>query len=152
MPNAHPAFRIIPLSFLPSTPCNKSSVHRQKNSRVRPGQNSGKRSDFAGAKTTRNRKTTSLRPIRLTKLGSLFGQLFKLLGPGMVTGAADDDPSGIATYSSVGAQFGPGMLWTTPFVYPFMAAIQKISARLGREQGMVWPATCGVFIRVGYSM
>jgi NRAMP (natural resistance-associated macrophage protein)-like metal ion transporter len=70
-----------------------------------------------------------------TNLGSLFGQLLKLLGPGLVTGAADDDPSGIATYSSVGAQFGTGMLWTMPFVYPFMAAIQEISARLGRVTG-----------------
>ena len=52
----------------------------------------------------------------------------KLLGPGLVTGAADDDPSGIATYSSVGAQFGVSMLWTMPLIYPFMAAIQEISA------------------------
>jgi NRAMP (natural resistance-associated macrophage protein)-like metal ion transporter len=59
----------------------------------------------------------------------------KLFGPGLVTGAADDDPSGIATYSSVGAQFGPSMLWTMPLIYPFMAAIQEISARLGRVTG-----------------
>jgi hypothetical protein len=48
----------------------------------------------------------------------------KIYGPGLATGAADDDPSGIATYSSVGAQFGPSMLWTMPLIYPFMAAIQ----------------------------
>ena len=59
----------------------------------------------------------------------------KLFGPGLVTGAADDDPSGIATYSSVGAQFGPSMLWTMPLIYPFMAAIQEISALLGRVTG-----------------
>jgi NRAMP (natural resistance-associated macrophage protein)-like metal ion transporter len=59
----------------------------------------------------------------------------KLFGPGLITGAADDDPSGIATYSSVGAQFGTSMLWTMPLVYPFMAAIQEISARLGRVTG-----------------
>jgi NRAMP (natural resistance-associated macrophage protein)-like metal ion transporter len=59
----------------------------------------------------------------------------KLFGPGLVTGAADDDPSGIATYSSVGAQFGNSMLWTMPFIFPFMAAIQEISARLGRVTG-----------------
>jgi NRAMP (natural resistance-associated macrophage protein)-like metal ion transporter len=58
-----------------------------------------------------------------------------VLGPGLITGAADDDPSGIATYSSVGAQYGYGMLWTMPFVYPFMAGIQEISARLGRVTG-----------------
>jgi Mn2+/Fe2+ NRAMP family transporter len=59
----------------------------------------------------------------------------KVLGPGVITGAADDDPSGIATYSSVGAQFGYAMLWTMPFIYPFMAAIQEISARIGRVTG-----------------
>jgi NRAMP (natural resistance-associated macrophage protein)-like metal ion transporter len=59
----------------------------------------------------------------------------KLFGPGLVTGAADDDPSGIATYSSVGAQFGASMLWTMPLIYPFMASIQEISARLGRVTG-----------------
>jgi NRAMP (natural resistance-associated macrophage protein)-like metal ion transporter len=57
------------------------------------------------------------------------------LGPGLITGAADDDPSGIATYSQVGAQFGLGMLWTTLFSFPLMAAIQEISARLGRITG-----------------
>src|SRR5690242_5193984 len=57
------------------------------------------------------------------------------LGPGVITGASDDDPSGIATYSQVGAQFGYGMLWTMLFSYPFMAIIQEISARLGRVTG-----------------
>jgi len=57
------------------------------------------------------------------------------LGPGLITGAADDDPSGIATYSQVGAQFGLGMLWTMLFSFPLMAAIQEISARLGRITG-----------------
>ena len=58
------------------------------------------------------------------------------LGPGLITGAADDDPSGIATYSQVGAQFGYGMLWTMLFSFPLMAAIQEISARIGRVSGM----------------
>ncbi len=62
-------------------------------------------------------------------------KILGVLGPGLVTGAADDDPSGIATYSSVGAQFGYSMLWTMLFIYPFMAAIQEISARLGRITG-----------------
>jgi Mn2+/Fe2+ NRAMP family transporter len=57
------------------------------------------------------------------------------LGPGLITGAADDDPSGIATYSQVGAQFGMGMLWTMLFSFPLMAAIQEICARLGRITG-----------------
>jgi Mn2+/Fe2+ NRAMP family transporter len=57
------------------------------------------------------------------------------LGPGLITGAADDDPSGIATYSQVGAQFGMSMLWTMPFSFPLMAAMQEICARLGRISG-----------------
>src|SRR5205823_4980359 len=61
--------------------------------------------------------------------------LFSKLGPGLVTGASDDDPSGIATYSQVGAQFGYGMLWTLVFSYPLMAAMQEVSARIGRVTG-----------------
>jgi NRAMP (natural resistance-associated macrophage protein)-like metal ion transporter len=57
------------------------------------------------------------------------------LGPGLITGAADDDPSGIATYSQVGAQFGMGMLWTMLFSFPLMAAMQEICGRLGRITG-----------------
>ncbi|HMA12464.1 MAG TPA: divalent metal cation transporter, partial [Steroidobacteraceae bacterium] len=53
------------------------------------------------------------------------------IGPGLITGAADDDPSGIATYSQAGAQFGFSMLWTVVFTLPLMAAIQVISARIG---------------------
>src|SRR6185369_2985848 len=58
------------------------------------------------------------------------------LGPGLITGAADDDPSGIATYSQIGAQFGFGMLWTMLFSFPLMAAMQEISARIGRITGV----------------
>src|ERR1700720_3957681 len=60
----------------------------------------------------------------------------KALGPGIVTGAADDDPSGIATYSQIGAQFGFAMLWTMLFSYPLMAGIQEISAWIGRVTGI----------------
>src|ERR1700678_4626950 len=60
----------------------------------------------------------------------------RALGPGIVTGAADDDPSGIATYSQVGAQFGFAMLWTMLISYPLMAAIQEISAWIGRVTGV----------------
>jgi NRAMP (natural resistance-associated macrophage protein)-like metal ion transporter len=56
-------------------------------------------------------------------------------GPGLITGAADDDPSGIATYSQVGAQFGYAIGWTMLFSYPLMAAIQEICARIGRVTG-----------------
>ena len=57
------------------------------------------------------------------------------LGPGLITGASDDDPSGIATYSQAGAQFGHGMEWVMLFTWPLMAAIQEISARIGRVTG-----------------
>ena len=67
---------------------------------------------------------------------SRLGVYFKALGPGIVTGAADDDPSGIATYSQVGAQFGFTMLWTMLVSYPLMAGIQEISAWIGRVTGV----------------
>jgi NRAMP (natural resistance-associated macrophage protein)-like metal ion transporter len=57
------------------------------------------------------------------------------LGPGLITGASDDDPSGIATYSQAGAQFGPNLLWTMLFTYPLMVGIQIVSARIGRVTG-----------------
>ncbi len=59
----------------------------------------------------------------------------KKLGPGWVTGAADDDPSGIATYSQAGAQFGFNMLWTMLLTYPLMVGIQMVSANIGRVSG-----------------
>src|SRR4051794_34900756 len=61
--------------------------------------------------------------------------VLRLLGPGLVTGASDDDPSGIATYSQAGARFGYGLLWTMFFTLPLMASIQEISARIGRTTG-----------------
>jgi NRAMP (natural resistance-associated macrophage protein)-like metal ion transporter len=57
------------------------------------------------------------------------------LGPGLITGAADDDPSGIATYSQAGAAFGYDILWTLLLTYPLMVAIQVISAQIGRVSG-----------------
>lgn len=62
-------------------------------------------------------------------------RLLGLLGPGLITGASDDDPSGVATYSQAGAQFGYATLWLMLFTYPLMAAIQEISARIGRTTG-----------------
>jgi NRAMP (natural resistance-associated macrophage protein)-like metal ion transporter len=59
----------------------------------------------------------------------------KRLGPGLVTGAADDDPSGIATYCQIGAQFGYGLAWTMLFSFPLMAVIQAVSARIGCVTG-----------------
>ena len=65
-------------------------------------------------------------------------RLLGLLGPGLITGASDDDPSGIATYSQAGAQFGFGLNWTMLATYPLMTAVQIVSARLGRTTG------CGI--------
>ena len=61
--------------------------------------------------------------------------LLKRGGPGLITGAADDDPSGIATYTQAGAQFGFGQLWTVLFAYPLMTAVQEACARLGAVKG-----------------
>jgi NRAMP (natural resistance-associated macrophage protein)-like metal ion transporter len=63
------------------------------------------------------------------------GSMLEKLGPGLITGAADDDPSGIATYSQGGAQFGYSLLWTLFFTYPLMVGIQVVSARIGRVSG-----------------
>src|SRR2546430_2107289 len=61
--------------------------------------------------------------------------LLKRLGPGLITGAADDDPSGIATYSQAGAQYGFGLLWSVLLTTPLMVGVQTISARIGRVTG-----------------
>lgn len=62
-------------------------------------------------------------------------RLWRVLGPGLITGAADDDPSGIATYAQAGTQFGLGIGWTLVVTYPLMVAIQAICARIGRTTG-----------------
>ena len=72
----------------------------------------------------------------MTDATSGKGSLLSKLGPGLITGASDDDPSGIATYSQVGAQFGLGLAWTLLFSYPLMTSIQEISARIGRVTGI----------------
>jgi NRAMP (natural resistance-associated macrophage protein)-like metal ion transporter len=79
------------------------------------------------------------KPQRAKSLGTLWRRVKKhplaKAGPGLITGAADDDPSGIATYSQAGAQFGLNMLWTMPLAYPLMAAIQSMCAQIGRVTG-----------------
>ena len=62
--------------------------------------------------------------------------LLHLLGPGLITGASDDDPSGIGTYSQVGSQFGYGLLWTAPFTFPLMAAVQELCSRIALQTGV----------------
>ena len=66
---------------------------------------------------------------------SSAGRVLQILGPGLITGASDDDPSGIATYSQVGAEFGFGLGWIMLFSFPLMAAIQETCARIGRATG-----------------
>ena len=70
-----------------------------------------------------------------TAAGPSKSRLWNMLGPGLITGASDDDPSGIATYMQTGAAFGYGLAWTLLFSYPLMAAIQIVSARIGRTTG-----------------
>src|SRR5690242_16444767 len=92
-------------------------------------------------RTVRSRRTpggetsSPVRTLRALTLSVLTMRLVGVLGPGLVTGAADDDPSGIAAYSQIGAQFGFTMLWTLPVSYPLMVAIQEASAWIARVSG-----------------
>src|SRR5258708_11741337 len=72
--------------------------------------------------------------LRRETAGKIKG-FWRILGPGLVTGAADDDPSGIATYSQTGAQFGYGQLWTALWMLPLMTAVQEACARIGLVTG-----------------
>jgi len=65
-----------------------------------------------------------------------FHGFLQLLGPGLITGASDDDPSGIGTYSQVGSQFGYGLLWLALFTYPLMSAVQELCARIALQTGV----------------
>ena len=67
--------------------------------------------------------------------GRLAAHPLARVGTRLITGVADDDPSGIATYSQAGAQFGLNMLWTMPLTFPLMAAVQSICGRIGRVTG-----------------
>jgi len=72
---------------------------------------------------------------RMAKFGRQARELLKIAGPGIITGAADDDPSGIATYTQTGAQFGYGQLWTALLVLPMLIAVQEACARIGAVTG-----------------
>src|SRR5487761_2564533 len=76
-------------------------------------------------------KTKSKAPVKRSALRRIAAAL----GPGVITGAADDDPSGIATYSIAGAQSGTQLLWTAPVLWPLMAAVQMMCARIGLVTG-----------------
>src|SRR5213596_3089614 len=73
------------------------------------------------------------RQVRMVK--RRFRRFFDRLGPGLISGAADDDPSGISTYSVAGATFGYATLWTALFSFPLMSAVQLMCARLGLVTG-----------------
>jgi Mn2+/Fe2+ NRAMP family transporter len=76
-------------------------------------------------------------------------RLIGVVGPGLITGASDDDPSGIGTYSQAGAQLGFSISWTMLLTYPLMVAIQEISARLGRTTGHGIAGNLAGIIRTG---
>jgi len=80
-------------------------------------------------------KTSAYQNVEEFKLSKLLKRSFAVLGPGLITGAADDDPSGISTYSVAGAAYGYATLWIALLTFPLMAAIQLMCARLGMVTG-----------------
>jgi NRAMP (natural resistance-associated macrophage protein)-like metal ion transporter len=88
---------------------------------------------FAIRDSSRDRRAEGRRGAATPKGG--ISWLFKILGPGLITGAADDDPSGIATYSQTGAQFGFGLLWTALYQIPLLLAVQECCGRIGLVTG-----------------
>ncbi|MDR3463385.1 MAG: divalent metal cation transporter [Beijerinckiaceae bacterium] len=86
-------------------------------------------------RATHNAGRSSVPDVRPTRWERVKRHPLTRVGPGLITGVADDDPSGIATYSQAGAQFGLDMLWTMPLAYPLMSAIQAICANIGRVTG-----------------
>jgi NRAMP (natural resistance-associated macrophage protein)-like metal ion transporter len=89
----------------------------------------------ASAETRVTGQAKDDRPTKDKRAKGAGGRFMTVLGPGLITGASDDDPSGIATYSQAGAQLGFSVTWTLLFSYPLMAAIQEISGRIGRTTG-----------------
>src|SRR5581483_9936952 len=85
--------------------------------------------DGVVVKTVREVRTTEVRTIKKTR------EYWNVLGPGLTTGASDDDPSGIATYSQTGAQYGFQLLWLSIVTFPLMAVVQEMCARIGMVTG-----------------
>src|ERR1700686_1675268 len=94
----------------------------------------GSRADADGCVRLYN-LTEMVKPKATSKQPSGLRRLLSVLGPGLISGAADDDPSGIATYSIAGAQLGTTMLWTAFVTWPLMAAVQMMCARIGMVSG-----------------
>src|SRR3982750_4191259 len=93
---------------------------RRRAARIRPNGTSSRRGSRGKSRMTSRHKSKSF---------------VARLGPGLVTGAADDDPSGIGTHSQIGAQFGYGLSWTFTLSFPLLAVIQLVSAEIGRVTG-----------------
>lgn len=111
--------------------------HRDERDPIRaalPGRATGSPARGASLKRDRAgpRKKNGTDPAALWRRPWL---LFRALGPGLITGASDDDPSGIGTYAQVGSQFGYGLLWTTLFTFPLMVVVQETCARIGLHTG-----------------
>jgi NRAMP (natural resistance-associated macrophage protein)-like metal ion transporter len=86
--------------------------------------------------TLTRRQNASADPSSFSTVTKWPRKWLKLLGPGLITGASDDDPSGVATYAQAGAQFGSGLLWTLLLTLPLMIGIQEVCARVGRVTGL----------------
>jgi NRAMP (natural resistance-associated macrophage protein)-like metal ion transporter len=93
------------------------------------------RSSSTDARATRSSKRTSELDLTKASTGPVWRQYLRAMGPGLVTGASDDDPSGIATYSQAGAQYGLAFLWTALLTLPLMAAVQEICDRTALATG-----------------
>ena len=93
-----------------------------------------------GGKATSNASPSKTAPAARTTVEQLKGKgivaYLRVLGPGLITGASDDDPTGIGTYSQVGSQFGYGLLWTALFTFPLMSAVQELCARIALQTGV----------------
>ena len=92
------------------------------------------------------RKHLATQNVEKAKGAGLLKRYFAILGPGLITGAADDDPSGISTYSVAGAAFGYTTLWIALLTFPLMVAIQLMCARLGMVTGRGLAAALKMYI------
>jgi len=106
---------------------------------------------FAGRRRYNGEKTSVYRECRKEQWNQAPEEILAVLGPGLITGAADDDPSGISSYSVAGAAYGYTTLWIALLTFPLMAAIQLMCARLVWLQGAGWPQRCGFTIHAGCS-
>ena len=115
----------------PTTSTLTAWTRKAKRTRLKPAASRGTPTSSTATATSNEAASEKHRK----KNSKGWAGLIARLGPGVITGASDDDPSGIATYSRAGSQFGFGLLWTMLFSYPLMAGIQEICARIGIVTG-----------------